>query len=106
MNLSSIGIQNPGLQKLADQASMPKQPKIADPGEGDFAQQLMDVMKEVNNSQQNAVQVQNDFMTGRQSVDYHDLMIAMERASTSMNLALSVRNKVLDAYQEISRMQV
>jgi flagellar hook-basal body complex protein FliE len=105
MNLSSIGIQNPALQQLADQAGARKA-KPAEAGEGDFAQQLMDVMKEVNDSQQNARQVQNDFMTGRQSVDYHDLMIAMERASTAMNLTMSVRNKVLDAYQEISRMQV
>jgi flagellar hook-basal body complex protein FliE len=102
MNISSIGIQNPALEKLADQAK----PKKSEGADGDFAQTLMDVLKEVNSGQQNAVQVQNDFMTGRQSVDYHDLMIAMERASISMNLTLAVRNKILDAYQEISRMQV
>jgi flagellar hook-basal body complex protein FliE len=106
MNLSAIGIQNPALHKLADQAGMPKPAKKADAGDGDFAQQLMDVLKEVNDSQQNAVKVQNDFMTGRQSVDIHDLKIAMERAGIAMNLTMSVRNKVLDAYQEISRMQV
>lgn len=105
MNIGSIGIQNPALQHLADQASA-RRAKATGPEEQDFAQTLMDVLKEVNASQQNAVQVQNDFMTGRQSVDYHDLMIAMERASTTMNLTLSVRNKVLEAYQEISRMQV
>jgi flagellar hook-basal body complex protein FliE len=106
MNISSAGIQNPALQKLADQAAMPGGAKKAAGGDDDFAHTLMDVLKEVNSSQQNAVQVQNNFMTGRQSVDYHDLMIAMERASTAMNLTLSVRNKVLEAYQEISRMQV
>jgi flagellar hook-basal body complex protein FliE len=104
MNLSSI--TNPALQQIADQAKTRKTAKPDKAGEGDFAQQLMDVLKEVNDSQQNARQVQNDFMTGRHSVDYHDLMISMERASTSMNLTLSVRNKILDAYQEISRMQV
>ena len=104
MNLSSI--TNPALQQIADQANTRKAAKPDKGGEDDFAQQLMDVLKEVNDSQLNAKQVGNDFMTGRQSVDYHDLMIAMERASTTMNLTLSVRNKMLEAYQEISRMQV
>lgn len=99
-------IQNPALKALGEQQSPAKVGKPGDAGNGDFAQTLMDVLKEVNGSQQSAMQVQNDFMTGRQSVDYHDLMIAMERASTAMNLTMAVRNKVLEAYQEISHMQV
>ncbi|MFI5385571.1 MAG: flagellar hook-basal body complex protein FliE [Fimbriimonadales bacterium] len=106
MNIASAGIQNSAIQQLADQATTHSAAKRKGHEEPDFAQTLMDVLKEVNNSQQNAVQVQNDFMTGRQSVDYHDLMIAMERANTAMNLTLAVRNKVLDAYQEIERLQV
>lgn len=103
MNISNI--QNPALQALGDPSQGVK-PAATPDGENDFAHTLMDVLKEVNTSQQNAVQVQNDFMTGRQSVDYHDLMISMERANIAMNLTLSVRNKVLEAYQEINRMQV
>ncbi|HMS54880.1 MAG TPA: flagellar hook-basal body complex protein FliE [Fimbriimonadaceae bacterium] len=72
---------------------------------GDFAQQLTDVLKEVNDSQMEARSQQEAFMTN-QPVDYHDLMIAMERASTSMQLTMAVRNKLLEAYQEITRMQV
>jgi len=33
-------------------------------------------------------------------------MIALEKASTAMQLTLEVRNKLLEAYQEISRLQV
>ena len=105
MNLNSIGnVKNPALEKLASQSGA-----VTPAGgekEGDFAQTLMDVLKEVNDSQLNAKQVGNDFMTGRQSVDYHDLMISMERASVAMNLTMTVRNKILEAYQEINRMQV
>ncbi len=105
MNIGSI--KNPALQPFSEQSSAAKVGGAAGGnGEPDFAQTLMDVLKEVNGSQQNAAQVQDDFMTGRQSVDYHDLMIAMERASTALNLTMSVRNKVLEAYQEISHMQV
>ena len=70
-----------------------------------FAQTLMDVMKEVNQSQNTAAETQKAFMTG-QPVEYHDLMIAMEKASTSLDLTIQVRNKLLDAYTEITRMQV
>lgn len=107
MNIGNIGnnILNPALEKLASQAGSGMANKSGGK-DGDFAQQLMDVLGEVNDSQLNARKVGNDFMTGQQGVDYHDLMIAMERASTSMNLTIQVRNKLLEAYQEISRMQI
>lgn len=66
----------------------------------------MDVLKEVNQAQNESRATQNAFMTGQPGVEYHDLMIAMERASVAMQLTLQVRNKVLEAYQEISKMQI
>ncbi len=71
----------------------------------DFANTLMDVLKEVNSAQQNAAQKQTEFMTG-QPVDIADVKIAMERAGIALNLTIQVRNKLLEAYQEIARMQV
>ncbi|QYK53357.1 MAG: flagellar hook-basal body complex protein FliE [Fimbriimonadaceae bacterium] len=84
------------------------QPPLTKPANGqgeDFGQMLMDVIKEVNGTQADAKNLQNDLMTNR-PVEYHDLMIAMERASTAMQLTMQVRNKVLEAYQEVARMQV
>lgn len=71
----------------------------------DFGKQLMDVIKEINGSQQDSQKVQNDLMAGR-PVDYADLMMTMEKASTAMALTMQVRNKLLESYQEISRMNV
>ena len=71
----------------------------------DFGQMLMDVIKEVNSAQQDVRSKQTALVTG-QPVEIHDVMIAMEKASVAMQLTLQVRNKVLEAYQEISRMQV
>ncbi|MBN8689409.1 MAG: flagellar hook-basal body complex protein FliE [Armatimonadetes bacterium] len=71
----------------------------------DFGDMLMDVMKEVNQAQNDSRGKQESFMAG-QSVDVDDLMISMERASVSMQLTMQVRNKVLEAYQEMIRMQV
>lgn len=105
MNIGGLNnIQNPAIEKLASRGG--GNAGSAKAGGDDFAQQLMDVLEEVNDSQMKAKQVGEDFMTGRQGVDYHDLMIAMERASVSMNLTMQVRNKLLEAYQEISRMQI
>jgi flagellar hook-basal body complex protein FliE len=80
-------------------------PKNATP-QGDFGGMLMDALKEVNASQQNSRAMQNAFMAGQPGVEVHDLMIAMERSSTAMQLTLQVRNKMLEAYQEMVRMQI
>ena len=79
--------------------------KAAEGNGDDFAKSLMDALKDVNQSQLDAKNLWNQFMAG-QPVEPQDLMIAMEKASTAMQLTMQVRNKVLEAYQEIARMQV
>ena len=98
----SISAINPALKAIAQQAT--KLPGSEAQTE-DFGKMLTDVMKDVNSAQHNASEMQNAFMTG-QNVELHELMISMERAGLAMELTLQVRNKLLDAYQELSRMQV
>jgi flagellar hook-basal body complex protein FliE len=99
-------IQNPAVEQLLKQAdSTVIGPKSTHQSDKDFSEMLMDTLKEVNASQQNAAEKQGAFMAG-QKVDYHDLMIAVEKASISMQLTMAVRNKVLEGYSEISRMQI
>lgn len=93
------------LPNIANPAVQSAQPVAAGEKGGDFAQMLMDVLKEVNASQANAVNLQNAFMAG-QPVEIHDLKIAIERASTAMQLTLAVRNKLLDAYSELMHLTV
>ncbi|MBS1722934.1 MAG: flagellar hook-basal body complex protein FliE [Armatimonadetes bacterium] len=88
----------------AIKTATPLNGKTQESGE-DFGRMLMDAMKDVNQSQQDSLKLQNDLMAGR-PVEYHELMIAMERASTAMSLTMQVRNKLLDAYQEITKMNV
>ncbi len=71
----------------------------------DFGKMLTDALKEVNQAQQDSRSMQNDLMAN-QPVDIDDLMITMEKASIAMQLTMQVRNKLLEAYQEVSRMQV
>jgi flagellar hook-basal body complex protein FliE len=93
-----------GTNSQLQSGGIPAVPKTADSGE-DFGRMLTDALKEVNEAQGNARQMQTDLIAGRK-VEYHDLVFAMERASISMQLTMQVRNKLLEAYQEIQRMQV
>ncbi len=97
---------NPAIQQALEKGSVGTATQSAGEKGSDFAQMLMDVIGEVNNSQANAKELQTDLMTNRRKVEVQDVMIAMEKASTSMQLTMAVRNKVLEAYQELSRMQV
>jgi flagellar hook-basal body complex protein FliE len=101
------GITNPAIQAAFGSLdlSAPKLQTGAKQGEG-FAQMLMDAVKEVNAGQNQASAMQDDFISGRRPVELHDLMITMEKAGVGMQLTTAVRNKVLDAYSEIERMQV
>jgi len=99
-------VTNPALEQLSQAASPAGMVDgKTGAGNGDFAQTLMDVLKEVNTTQQDSVAKQKAFMTG-QPVDYHDLMISMEKASVALQLTMEVRNKLLEAYNTVSQMQV
>jgi len=41
-----------------------------------------------------------------EAVDLHDVMVAVEKAKTSFELLMEIRNKTVSAYQELMRMQV
>jgi len=44
-------------------------------------------------------------MLGGNSADVHDAMIAVQKADLSFQLMMQVRNKVIQAYQEVEKMQ-
>ena len=58
----------------------------------------------------NQTQLQSDIMTEKlargENVDLHQVMITSQKASITMQATLEVRNKVIEAYQEMMRMQV
>ena len=62
-------------------------------------------MGEVGELQEKANQAMQQ-MVGEGKGDLQETMIALEKADVSFRLMMQIRNKVLDAYQEIMRMQV
>jgi len=68
-----------------------------------FGEVLKESISEVNKLQIDADRSINDLVTGK-SKDIHETMIAISKADLAFRMTLQVRNKVIDAYQEIMRM--
>ncbi|WP_404450065.1 flagellar hook-basal body complex protein FliE [Sutcliffiella horikoshii] len=70
-----------------------------------FSTYLKDALNEVNNSQVASNQITTK-LVNNEGVELHDVLIAQQKASVAMSLTMEVRNKGVEAYQEIMRMQV
>ncbi len=73
--------------------------------EQSFADTLNEVLSDVNQLQVKAEQATEQMLTGNLE-NIHQVMIKTEEARLSLQLTGQVVSKVLDAYQEISRMQI
>jgi flagellar hook-basal body complex protein FliE len=74
-------------------------------GESSFSNVLKDSLEEVNRLQQKADAAITQLATGEKP-NLQDTMIAMEQASLSFQMMMQVRNKIVEAYQEIIRTSV
>jgi len=70
-----------------------------------FEDAIKDAMKDVSQIQNDAEKAIADFSTGEVK-DIQNVVIAMEKADISLQTLLSVRNRLVSAYQQISSMQV
>lgn len=70
-----------------------------------FKDIMINALKNVSELEKQADTITEDFIAGRTD-SIHSVLIAAEKASISLELIIEVRNKVLDAYTEIMRMQI
>lgn len=70
-----------------------------------FATVLKNSLNELNETQ-----IQSDRLTEKlakgENVDLHQVMIASQKASVTLQATMEIRNKAIEAYQEMMRMQV
>ena len=76
----------------------------AQPSEG-FGQQLGKLLGDAHTQQLKADDAVKGFLTG-DGQDIHQVMFAMEQARFSLMAVMEVRNKLVEAYQEVSRMPI
>ncbi|WP_078380899.1 flagellar hook-basal body complex protein FliE [Sutcliffiella halmapala] len=70
-----------------------------------FSSFLRDALNEVNQSQVVSNEATKK-LVNNEGIDLHDVLIAQQKASVSLQLTMEIRNKGIEAYQEIMRMQV
>ncbi len=85
------GLPQGGVQKVV------KGPK------GDFLEDLKRFLKDVNKKQIDADEEVREFVAGKR--DITEVMISLAKADLSFRLLLQVRNKAVEAFQEIMRIQ-
>ena len=93
-------VQNEGLDN-----PVPLTEESGASGESSFSDMITEAIESVDASQKIADQNVQDIITG-QSDDIHEVMISMEKAQLSFQLMVEMRNKVVETYQELSRMQI
>lgn len=78
-------------------------------GSGDNAISFSDFLKEAVNKTNDLLieseKISEDFAAGKTD-NIHQVLIAVEKADTALQFTMQIRNKVMEAYNEIMRMQI
>jgi len=95
------------IQNLLPKITPPTEVPGAAPAEGtkSFGAVLKDSLSQVNHLQHEADQAIQELATGGKAT-LHDTMLALQKADLSFKLMMQVRNKIVEAYQEVLRMTV
>jgi flagellar hook-basal body complex protein FliE len=72
---------------------------------GSFGDTLTKAIGKVNELKKDSDLSIEKFITGQEN-NIHNVMIKAEKAEVAMKLMIKVRNKIIDAYQEVMKMQV
>ena len=91
-------VLGPGLQK-------PNKNEGQVEGGKSFSETLTQSLNEVNSLQHEADEAIENFVAGK-SQGIHETMIAVNKADLAFRITMQVRNKIVEAYQEVLRMQV
>ena len=100
---------DPLIGQIGSNLQLPEIPRARTPGKPEDGASFGDMLKSAI-SATNELQKQSDveiqkLMTG-ETQDLHTTMLAVQKADLSFQMMMQVRNKLLQAYQEIMRMQV
>lgn len=78
---------------------------VSSTGDKSFADTLKDAVANVNALQKASDVKMQELATGK-TTNIPDVMMAAEKADLALRMMMQVRNKIIDAYQEVMKMQV
>ena len=96
------------MRALQTQANPSSQPAAQAGNEGgvNFANVMQNAVSQVNELQQSSNSLKTAFEMGDPNVNLTEVMIASQKASVAFEATLQVRNKMVEAYQEVMRMSI
>lgn len=98
-------ISDAGLSRRISGDGLIQVPQSSGAPQASFADTLQNAIGKVNQLHQESDKAMQNLSTGR-SDNIADVMIAAEKADIALKVMVQVRNKIIDAYQEMMRMQV
>jgi flagellar hook-basal body complex protein FliE len=106
--MNEIGVNNVLAQIRALQSQVAARPaaEIAPAQSGGFESLLRGAIAQVNDTQNTAATMQAAFETGDSSADLSSVMLATAKAQVSFKAMVEVRNRLVNAYQEIMNMPI
>lgn len=100
MDMRSMQLEAMGASKASAASA------VTASGGSSFADLLGSAVNKVSDTQKAAGQLANAFEIGKSGVDLTDVMISSQKASVSFQALTQVRNKLVQAYQDIMQMPV
>lgn len=95
-----------GIQQLRGSEFTPRSIETMRPEPGtSFSELLTKAVGGVDEAMKDSDQKIQDFIAGKTD-NVHDVMISMQRAQLSFQMMVEIRNKAIEAYHELSRMQI
>ncbi|KAA0947264.1 MULTISPECIES: flagellar hook-basal body complex protein FliE [unclassified Pseudomonas] len=102
-NRLMLDMRSMQMDAMASSKSVTQVPEL---GKSNFADMLGQAINKVSDTQQASSQLATAFEIGKSGVDLTDVMIASQKASVSFQALTQVRNKLVQAYQDIMQMPV
>jgi flagellar hook-basal body complex protein FliE len=94
------------LARISSAAAAKGVGQVRPAGGGDFVGALKQALQAVNQTQNQASELQKQFQLNNPEVSLEETMVAMQKSNISFQALVQVRNKFIAAYHEIMNMQV
>jgi flagellar hook-basal body complex protein FliE len=102
-----MGKLHEAMRVMADMAAgAPAPSQAAAPGMPDFQQLLVQAVRNVNEAQNVAQAKVQAFSTGQSNLTLEEVMLSAQKANLSLQGMIAVRNRLVDAYKDITNLPV